>query len=211
MTQLDPAAQAFPHPPQFASSLAVSVQYAAPLPLVHAVSPAPSQVLAHAPAEQTWLIVQVVPHAPQLALSVVVLAQYASPLADLHIFSVAAQLVVQRPAEHASPAAQALPHAPQFALSVCVLVQLPEHVVCEDAHAAASEVTMVDPLPLAQPTQTAVVTATDVRTAKRLEREGREVMNERRYQAALDRSTFALDRDHQRWTHLRARRMLAAA
>jgi hypothetical protein len=100
--QMEPAAQTFPHPPQFLPSSCVSLHP----PLQH-VSPLP----------------QALPHLPQFSESLDVLVHPAPQ----HVWfrphvGVQAQLLPtwQVPAQQIEPAAQTLPHAPQFLLSSCM-------------------------------------------------------------------------------------------
>lgn len=128
LVQLVPPVQTFPHAPQFASSLVVSMQE-----LPHCVSPEP-HCEAHLPAEHTWVDPQTLPHAPQFFASEAVSVQalpHAMPFAQTHA-----------PSLHDAPLGQTVPHAPQFFASdprsthawlqlVSPGVQSPLHTPCE--------------------------------------------------------------------------------
>jgi hypothetical protein len=116
LTHRSAAAQATPHPPQFAGSPSVSAQKdAAPLPQV--VSPGP-QLTLQTPAAQTRLP-QAFPQVPQLARSFVRSRQL--PLQSVRPDG--QEGGAQVPPAHTSPAPQAFPQVPQFALSAWVLAQ----------------------------------------------------------------------------------------
>ena len=116
-TQVPPAQtgvapeHAWPHVPQFAVVVLVSVPHAKP-PLPHVAKPG-RQV--QVPCEQYWLLLQALPHAPQLLGSFWMSAQapkhWLSPLAQLHWPLVQA------------PVAQLLPQKPQLLGSVWVFTQ----------------------------------------------------------------------------------------
>jgi nicotinate-nucleotide--dimethylbenzimidazole phosphoribosyltransferase len=121
------SAQAAPHAPQFAGSMALLAQKAdGPAPQARSGA---AQLVPHAPAEHTRPAAQAVPHAPQLALSLRV--STSQPLAALPSQStkpVAQAATAQAPAAQVGVAlgsAQARPQAPQFAALVRVSVSQP--------------------------------------------------------------------------------------
>ncbi len=102
--QSAPAAQAWPHEPQFALSV---VRFDA-TPPEHCICPE-AQLVEHAPLLQTCVPVQVLPHMPQLLASEATQAplQFSWPAPHTQV-----------PDWHVEPAPQVLPQAPQFCGSV---------------------------------------------------------------------------------------------
>jgi hypothetical protein len=126
-THVIPAAQAVPHAPQLAGSLARVTHAPA-----HMVCPAAHWVV-HWPEAQACPAAQTVPQAPQLAGSVARVTH-----APEQMVCPGGHWVVHCPEAQACPAAQAVPQAPQLAGSLARVTQVPEHIVCPDAQPLGS-------------------------------------------------------------------------
>jgi hypothetical protein len=116
--QRSSGAQAFPHDPQFASSVVRSRQVPS-----HSVVPVP-QSRTQTPPTQAWSVPQRLLHRPQLAES---FCRSRQPSPQLAIGGV--QCSTHAPSRQAWLSAQAKPHRPQFWSSSCRLKQFPLQLV----------------------------------------------------------------------------------
>jgi hypothetical protein len=125
------SAQARPHAPQWAGSIAVLAQNAlAPAPQVASGA---AHTAPHTPSAQSCPAGQALPQPPQLRRSVRVSAQYADAPAPAsrspQVARPAPHETSQRPMEHTRPPGHTLPHAPQLALSVADEMQRPPQLI----------------------------------------------------------------------------------
>jgi hypothetical protein len=114
--QMRAAGHAAPHAPQFASSVWVSAQYAAPPSRAQSDEPV-GHVPTHEPATQAWPEAQTLPHRPQFVGSVVRSVQNGTCPVGMHSCRFAAHWVTQSDCAQTWPALHTVPHWPQLRAS----------------------------------------------------------------------------------------------